>query len=92
MSGRTIEELIHAVQAAFDRPPNDVEPDLAVADAAVLQLRKACRLLAGGESLRHGSYHTLVIESSFVAIERSVEARLLERTWIEPTDSLNLQS
>ena len=92
MSSRAIETLIHGVQAAFDRPPNDVEPDLDVDDAAVLQLRKACRLLAGGATLQHGEYHTLVIESSFVAIERSIEARLLERTWIDPTDSLNLQS
>ena len=37
-------------------------------------------------TLQEGEYHTLVIESSFVAIERSIEARLLERSWIGPAE------
>jgi hypothetical protein len=51
MSSTRIEALIDEVQAAFDRRPTDIEVGLDVKDAALLQLRKACRLLAGGKSL-----------------------------------------
>ncbi|ERJ07608.1 hypothetical protein HLRTI_000361 [Halorhabdus tiamatea SARL4B] len=47
MSSTRIEQLIDDVQAAFDRPPREIEQDLDVEDAALLQLRKACRLLLG---------------------------------------------
>nr|WP_274322409.1 hypothetical protein [Halosimplex aquaticum] len=57
-----------------------------MSDPAVLQLRKACRLLAGANALSEQGYYTLVIESSFVAVERTVEFRLLERGTTEPTD------
>lgn len=84
MSSTRIDQLIDDAQAAFDRRPADVEPGLEVADAALLQLRKACRLLAGAESLLDAAYYTIVIEASFVAIERTVEFRLLERGTLEP--------
>lgn len=86
MSSTRIEHLIDDVQAAFDRQPTEIEPGLDVDDAALLQLRKACRLLAGAEALRDAAYYTLVIEASFVAIERTVEFRLLERGTMQPTD------
>lgn len=86
MSSTRIKQLIDDVQAAFDRRPAEVEPGLDVDDAALLQLRKACRLLAGAEALRDAAYYTLVIEASFVAIERTVEFRLLERGTMQPTD------
>lgn len=79
MSSSRIETLLDDVQATFDRRPEDVETGLTVEDAALLQLRKACRLLAGADALRDEGYYTLVIEASFVAIERTVEFRLLER-------------
>lgn len=78
MSSTDIEALIDEAQAAFDRRPTAIEAGLDVEDAATLQLRKACRLLAGAEALRDADYYTLVIEASFVAIERTVEFRLLE--------------
>jgi hypothetical protein len=86
MSSTRIEQLIDDVQAAFDRRPTAIEPCLDVEDAALLQLRKACRLLDGAEALRDASYYTLVIEASFVAIERTVEFRLLERGTMQPSD------
>lgn len=86
MSSTRIEQLIDDVQAAFDRQPTEIEAGLDVEDAALLQLRKACRLLAGAEALRDASYYTLVIEASFVAIERTVEFRLLERGTMQPDD------
>lgn len=86
MSSTEIEQLIEDVQAAFDHRPTNIEPDLDVDDAALLQLRKGCRLLAGAAALRDAAYYTLVIEASFVAIERTVEFRLLERGTMQPTD------
>jgi len=86
MSSTRIEQLIDDVQAAFDRRPADIESGLDVDDAALLQLRKACRLLAGAATLRDEGYYTLVIEASFVAIERTVEFRLLERGTMQPDD------
>lgn len=79
MSSTKIDQLIIEVQSAFDRRPAEIEPGLDVDDAALLQLRKACRLLAGATALQEENYYTLVIEASFVAIERTVEFRLLER-------------
>ncbi|PCR88957.1 hypothetical protein [Natrinema ejinorense] len=86
MSSTRIERLIDNAQAAFDRRPADIESGLEVEDAALLQLRKACRLLAGAEALHDAGYYTLVIEASFVAIERTVEFRLLEHGTMEPND------
>lgn len=86
MSSTRIEQLIDDVQAAFDRRPATIEPGLDIDDAALLQLRKACRLLAGATALRDEEYYTLVIEASFVAIERTVEFRLLERGTMHPDD------
>jgi len=86
MSSTRIEQLLADAQATFDRRPTDIETGLDVSDAAILQLRKACRLLAGADALREQGYYTLVIEASFVAIERTVEFRLLERGTMEPND------
>jgi hypothetical protein len=76
MSSTRIEQLLNDAQAAFDRRPSNIETGLDVSDAALLQLRKACRLLAGAQSLQEQGYDTLVIEASFVAMERTVEFRL----------------
>lgn len=84
MSSTRIEALIETVEEAFDRPPADLEGGLDVEDAALLQLRKACRLLAGAAELLDAGYYTLVIEASFAAIERSIEFRLFERGELEP--------
>jgi hypothetical protein len=86
MSSTRIEQLVDDAQAAFDRRPTNLEPGLDVTDAALLQLRKACRLLAGADALRDEAFYTLVIEASFVAIERTVEFRLLERSRTQPDD------
>ncbi|WP_415383515.1 hypothetical protein [Halosimplex sp. TS25] len=86
MSSTRIEALVGEVQAAFDRRSTEVETGLDVDDAALLQLRKACRLLDGAGALHGEGYYTLVIEASFVAIERTVEFRLLDRGAVEPTD------
>jgi hypothetical protein len=61
MSSTRIDQLVNEVQAAFDRRPTQIEPGLDVEDAALLQLRKGCRLLAGADTLRDAEYYTLVI-------------------------------
>ncbi|WP_368409315.1 hypothetical protein [Halomarina litorea] len=81
-----MEQLIDEVQAAFDHRPTEIESGLNVDDAALLQLRKGCRLLAGAAALQDAAYYTLVIEASFVAIERTVEFRLFERGTTQPDD------
>jgi len=86
MSSTEIARLIEQAERAFDAPPEGVETGLEVQDAALLQMRKACRLLASADQLLDGGYYTLVIEASFVAIERSIEFRLLERGNLEPRD------
>lgn len=84
MSSTRIERLLAEAQAAFDRRPADIESGLDVSSAPLLQLRKACRLLAGADALHEQGYYTLVIEASFVAMERTVEFRLLERGTMDP--------
>ena len=86
MSSTLIETLINEVQATSDRRPADIEAGLDVEDTALLQVRKACRLLAGAKILQDANYYTLVIDASFVAIERTVEFRLLERGTMQSSD------
>jgi hypothetical protein len=86
VSSNRIEQLVDDVQAAFDRPPGDVEAGLDVDDPALLQLRKACRLLDGAATLLETGQYTLVVEASFVTIERTVEFRLLDRGRTDPDD------
>ncbi|PSQ61012.1 MAG: hypothetical protein BRD23_01060 [Halobacteriales archaeon SW_9_67_25] len=64
MSSTRIEHLIDNVQSAFDRRPSEIESGLDVDDAALLQLRKACRLLAGARTLQDADYYTPVIGRS----------------------------
>ncbi|MUV57004.1 hypothetical protein SAMN04487947_4208 [Halogeometricum rufum] len=85
MSSNRIETLVDEVQAAFDRRPDEVEDGLETNEADVLQLRKSCRMLAGAEALLEQGFYTLVIEASFVAVERVVEFKLLEGG-VEPRD------
>ncbi len=86
MSSTRIDQLVNEVQAAFYRRPTEIKPELDVEDAALLQLRKGCRLLVGANALRDAEYYTLLIEASFVAIERTVEFQLLERGTMDPND------
>ena len=78
MSSTRIETLVDEVQAAFDYRPDEIEDGLETDEADILQLRKSCRLPAGAGTLLEQGFYTLVIEASFVAIERVVEFKLLE--------------
>ena len=85
MSSTRIETLMDEVQASFDRRPDEIEVGLETNEADLLQLRKSYRLLAGATTFLDQGFHTLVIEASFVAIERVVEFKLLE-SGMEPRD------
>jgi hypothetical protein len=70
-----LDDAIEAFRGTTDAP----EDGLTVDDPAVLQLRKACRLLEAGEFLAaENGYYTLVIEASFGVIERTLQFYLLE--------------
>lgn len=72
-------EELSGVVAAFNRR-GTVEPGLDVEGEALLQLRKACRILDGIRALRNiDRHHTLVVEGSFAALERTVQFYVVER-------------
>lgn len=79
MDHSDVEDALETAEAAFrDSRDQRVETGLDIADESLVQLRKACRLLAAARTLRReNGYYTVVIEASFVAIERSLQAFLL---------------
>lgn len=81
MDDSYVEEALDDAEAAFQRTAGQTtESDLDISDDALVQLRKACRLLEAARTLRsRNGYYTVVIEASFVAIERSIQFYLLHR-------------
>lgn len=70
---------LRASQQAFNRR-GTVEPGLDVEADALLQLRKACRILDGIRALRTiDRHHTLVVEGTFGALERTVQFYVVDR-------------
>lgn len=70
---------LSTVVESFNRR-GTVEPGLDVDDDALLQLRKACRVLDGIRALRDiDRHHTLVVEGSFAALERTVQFYVVDR-------------
>jgi len=83
MSSPRIEQPLDDAQAAFDRRPTDTDAGPDVSDAALLQPRKACRLLAGAEALQEQGCYTLVIAAS-VARRRETRYGPLRRAVSRP--------
>ena len=82
------DELSAAVVAFTQR--GTVEPGLDVEGDALLQLRKACRILDGIQALRDiDRHHTLVVEGSFAALERTVQFYVIERELAEIDDLMS---
>lgn len=86
MESNELESLLERAERTFEREARTVEDHLDVSSAALLQLRKACRLLQAAERLREEGYYTVGIESAFVSMERTVEFRLLEQEVFESDD------
>lgn len=86
MDDSYVDDSLTAAERTFrDSRGQTVETGLDIDDEATIQLRKACRLLTAAEALNdRNGYHTVVIEASFVAVERSIQAFLLERGYSEP--------
>ncbi|WP_233255145.1 hypothetical protein [Halopenitus persicus] len=70
------DQLVDA-ERTFEGSPGTIEEGLDVDDAELVQLRRACRLLDVGANLLEQGYYTVVIESAFVAIERTIQFRLI---------------
>ncbi|WP_254544656.1 hypothetical protein [Halomarina pelagica] len=81
MDNSYVDDALIDAEAAFQETRGQTgESDLDVSDAALVQLRKACRLLKAARTLREqNGYYTVVIEASFVAVERSIQFYLLHR-------------
>jgi len=87
MDNSHIEHTLHKVQELFDQDPEKIETGLEVDSAELLQLRKACRLLKAGRHLEsENGYYTVVIETSFAAIERTLQFYLLENGFLDPDE------
>jgi hypothetical protein len=87
MENSSIEDKLDEIQDLFDGRPTNVESGLNVDEPEMLQLRKACRLLKAAEHLREkNGYYTVVIETSFAAIERTLQFYLLENGFLEPEE------
>lgn len=87
MQNSRINDLLNEADTLFERPGKDIEEGLDVGDPALLQLRKACRLLTAAEFLEdHNGYYTVVIEASFSVIERTIQFYLLHRDFLAPEE------
>ncbi|MFW5920013.1 MAG: hypothetical protein ACOCSF_07475 [Halanaeroarchaeum sp.] len=83
MEGSEIEALLDSTREVFERRPKNVEDGLDVSSPAMLQLRKACRLLVAANALvERNGYYTVVVEASFGAIERTIQFHLLENEFL----------
>jgi len=88
-----IEEKLDRIQDLFAEKPVEVETGLDVDDSAMLQLRKACRLLEAASNLiEENGYYTVVIETSFGAIERTLQFYLLENGFVHPDEYIDHQT
>lgn len=77
MENDTIVAALAAAERSFEQTPKNIEEGLDVEDAELVQLRRACRLLATASRLLEEGFYTVVIESSFVAIERTIQFRCI---------------
>jgi len=82
------EQLVEA-ERTFEGAPGTVEDGLDVDDAELVQLRRACRLLEVGSNLLENGYYTVVIESAFVAIERTIQFRLIHDGAMAPEEVIS---
>lgn len=93
MENSNVEDRLDEARTLFDERPENVETGLDVDTAPLLQLRKACRLIeAANVLIAENGYHTVVIETSFGAIERTLQFYLLENGFLHPEEYVNHQT
>jgi hypothetical protein len=79
MDDSSIEDVLDEAQTLFERPGDGFEEGLDVDDPTLLQLRKACRLIDAANFLQEqDGYYTVIVETSFAAIERTIQFYLLD--------------
>lgn len=86
-----ITTAIDDAEDAFDHVSTFGQPtyedDIDTDEDWITQLTKACQLIDGTRTIRnHNGHYTAIVELSFGAIERSLEAWLLDRTGNEVED------
>lgn len=89
MENSAVVDALAAAERSFERSPETIEEGLDVDDLELVQLRRACRLLAAGSLLLNEGYYTVVIESSFVAIERTIQFRLIHDGAMQPSEVIS---
>lgn len=89
MDNSHIEDRLDNVRELFDEKPQDVENGLEVDSAEMLQLRKACRLLEAARHLKSDGYYTVVIETSFSAMERTLQFYLVDNDFLNPEEYIS---
>lgn len=92
MMGDDFRENLAAAERTFEKSPDTIEDGLDVDGPALIQLRRACRPLAAGSLLLDRGYFTVVIESAFVAIERTIQFRLIHDGAIKPEQVISSHS
>lgn len=90
MESSDVEARLDEARSRFEHPGETFEDGLNVDDPALLQLRKACRLIEAATFLddRNG-YYTVVVESSFAAIERTIQFYLIEQRLLREDEYVN---
>lgn len=89
MENNDVLDALAAAERSFERSPETVEEGLDVDEAELVQLRRACRLLVAASLLLEEGYYTVVIESSFVAIERTIQFRLIHDGAMEASEVIS---
>jgi hypothetical protein len=89
MKNSDVVEALDAAEQSFEQSPENIEEGLDVEEAKLVQLRRACRLLSAASRLLDDGYYTVVIESSFVAIERTIQFRLIHDGAMEASEVIS---
>lgn len=90
MENSDAEQLLDEAQSLFEQPGRQFEDGLNVDDTALLQLRKACRLIDAASFLQEqDGYYTVIVESSFAAIERTIQFYLLDTDLLHEDEYVN---
>jgi hypothetical protein len=89
MQNSDVIDALEAAERSFEHTPETIEEGLDVDDEELVQLRRACRLLAAASLLLDRGYYTVVIESSFVAMERTIQFRLVHDDAMEASEVIS---
>jgi len=89
MQNSDVVGALEAAEQSFEHTPKTIEEGLDVDDGELVQLRRACRLLAAASLLLDRGYYTVVIESSFVAVERTIQFRLIHDDAMEASEVIS---